>query len=172
MKKRTRRPFYLLAIALLLITAAIVIFYESTKETEVDFSSIELAQNPGIKTDKPDLTVVSEKEDTYTLGNTISADSISQLIDLDYKAYFAMVVFQGLKPTGGYKVEIQRIARHGNTVHVYAHFTERDPANPATSVVTSPYHMVKISREGIKGEIVFIVYSDGKEILRRTDTVM
>ncbi len=172
MKKRNPWSYFLIALAVLLIPVAIIISENIQQEVEVDFETLENAPSPGITTAAPDVAVVSEKEDTYTLGNTVSPGSISKLIDLDYKASFALVVFQGRKPTGGYNVEILNVTHEGNTVNIYVHFTERDPAKPAVEILTSPYHLVKVSREGFKGELVFVVLADGKEILRQTDTVL
>ncbi len=176
MKKRTLRPYYLIVLAVLLIATVVLVSDNAAPETVVEFQSIEMADSPhsggGLQAKQPDLKVISEKEDTYSLGNTISSASISKLVDLDYKAYFALVVFQGLEPTGGYGVEIQRITRQGNTVNIYAHFTEPAPAKPSAALLTSPYHLVQIQREGLKGDLVFVVLADGKEILRQTYTVL
>ncbi len=172
MKKRTLWPYYLIAAALLLIPAAVVITDNIMQEVEVDFETIENAQRPGIQASQPDLAVVSEKEDTFSMQNTISSASVSTLVDMDYKADFALVVYQGRKPSSGYNVVIQRITHEGNTINVYVQFTERDPAKPAENVETSPYHLIKIPREGIQGELVFVILADGKEVFRGTDTVM
>ncbi len=176
MKKRNFRPYYLIAIALPLIAAFALASDSATPEIEVDFQSIEIADSPhtggGLQAKHPDMAVVSEKEDTYALGSTISSASLSTLVDLDYYAYFAMVVYQGQKPTDGYNVEIQRITRQGRTVNVYAHFKERDPALPATEMLTSPYHLVMVQREEFKGDLVFVVIADGKEVVRQSATIL
>ncbi len=172
MKKRALWPYYLIAAVILLVPVAIVVTDALQQEVEVDFETIENAQRPGIQASQPDLAVVSEKEDTYSLQNSISSASVSQLIDLDYKGYFALVVYQGRKLTSGYNIIIQRITHEGNTVNVFVQFTERDSAKPAENIETSPYHLVKIPREGIKGELVFVILADGNEIVRQVYTLL
>jgi hypothetical protein len=115
--------------------------------------------------------IVAEIGDISKLGNSVSTKSQSSLESLNFSDYFAVAAFQGLKGTTMYGVEIQRILRKGNAITIYAHFTERDPTVGAGAIITSPYHIVKIPRQGLSGKIEFVLYADGKEVTRQTYTM-
>jgi len=166
-----------ISFALLLIIAAIIIFTTRGEKgvAELPFETIEIAEIPGTGFEyqglDPNLVIITGKGGIQQLGNTISTTSQSMLETLDFNKYLALVVFQGFKGTTLYGVEVQRITRLRNIVNIYAHFTERDPSIGAGDIVTSPYHIVKIPRQGLKGNIEFILYANGEEAIRQTYTL-
>ncbi len=148
-----------------------------TKEPEIElpFEAIERAEIPGTGYEyqgrEPALVAIAKKEDIDLLGNTVSIDAQLSLEAIQFDDYFAVVVFQGLKGTTMYGVEIQRILRKGNVMMIFTHFTERDPSIGAGAMITSPYHIVKIPRQGLSGNIEFVLYADGQEIIHTTNTI-
>ena len=60
------------------------------------------------------------------------------------------------RPTTGYGVQINRIARQGDTVTIYAQFREPNPDEERADMVTSPYHLVRVKKVGTwEGDISF-----------------
>jgi hypothetical protein len=153
-----------------ILLGILVLFgYARMRTQELPFETIEIAELPGTGHEyqgkEPSLVIVTRKGGINLLGNTVSTNSQSKLDDLDFGEYFALVVYQGIKGTDMYGAEIQHITRQKNTVNIYAHFTERDPSIGAADIVTSPYHIVKIPKQGLNGKIEFVLYSDGNEII-------
>lgn len=174
MKNSKLRPYVLLVFALLLIITATILFTSRKEkgEAELPFETIEMAEIPGTGYEyqgrEPTLVIVAEIGDISKLGSSVSTKSQSSLESLNFSDYFAVAAFQGLKDTTMYGVEIQRILRKGNAITIYVHFTERDPSVGAGAIITSPYHIVKIPRQGLNGKMEFILYADSKEVTRQT----
>lgn len=68
-----------------------------------------------------------------------------------------IAAFQGVKPTGGYSIEVTSIREDGGVVNVYVDMVEPLPGNMVTQAFTSPYDIVKISRDelGLTGTVDF-----------------
>lgn len=54
---------------------------------------------------------------------------------------------------------------------IYAYFIERDPSVSAGALMTSPYHIVKIPRQGLIGQMEFVLSADGEEKIYQTYTM-
>jgi len=114
---------------------------------------------------EPGIIVITKPEDISALDSWVNSDSLGFLGELDYNQAFALAVFQGWKPSGGYAVEITRISRYRNTVNIFARFTEPDPEKEKPAVETSPYHLVAIKKNGEwNANILFQIMSDKTEI--------
>jgi hypothetical protein len=122
------------------------------RETELPFEMIEQADwgNAGsaYEAKEPALVVVAQPVEADRLDDWITLHAQTYLQNLDYETYFAIVVFQGWKPTSGYNVQIDRIARRGNIINVYVQFREPKPEEAKASEATSPYHLVRVRKVG------------------------
>lgn len=63
---------------------------------------------------------------------------------MDYETHFATIAFLGWQPTGHEGIRIERIVRMNNNVSIFAQIGRR----LGDDVVTSPYHLVKVTRTG------------------------
>jgi hypothetical protein len=177
MKKNKLWVYLVTVLTLLLVIVAIILSTNARKQGEVElsFETIEIAEIPGTGYEyqgkEPSLVIVADKGGIDLLGKNVSTESLAKLENLDFGKFFAIVVFQGIKGTNLYGVEIQRITKQQNTLNIFAHFTERDPSIGASTVVTSPYHIVRIPKKGLSGRIEIVLYSDGREITRRSYTM-
>lgn len=142
---------------------------------ELPFETVERTEISGTGDDypgkTPTLIVITRAEDITSLGNTISPSAQEELRKLDYNNYFVIVVFQGIKGTNMYGVNIQSVTKDENRITVFAHFTQRDPEMAAADVVTLPYHIVKVPRNGLKGNFDFFLNGDGEVILKVSATL-
>jgi hypothetical protein len=66
----------------------------------------------------------------------------SVAVHADERTY--VIAALGMRPTGGYRIEIQRIHRRGHTVDVYAEEHAPPPGSIVTQVITYPATVVSI----------------------------
>ena len=143
------------------------------KEQEVvlPFETIEKADTPGTgnnyQGNEPKLEILIDGSEIETVAEYVSPETETILGGVDYDHYFVIAVFQGRKGSTGYGVEIQKIIRGGNRIVIHVYFTEKEPHLPAAAMETSPYHLVKISRDGLQGDFQFILNVDGKVKIRQ-----
>lgn len=127
-------------------------------EISLPFEIIEQKDWPGTnqfyELREPGLIIISSLEDMKNLNGMITEEAKAKLQVLDYSNYFALLVLQGLKPTTGYKANVNRITRLGDTVNIYADFLGPKPDEEKAPEETSPYHLVQVQKSGIWGQEV------------------
>jgi len=128
------------------------------KETDLPFETIEQRDASGTgqvyKDEKPGLIVITAPEEATNLDALITSEAQARLARLSYDEYFVIAVFQGRKPTTRYGVQIERIARQGGKVTVYAQFSEPKPDEEKAPEETSPYHLIQVQKVGTWGQEV------------------
>jgi hypothetical protein len=128
------------------------------KETDLPFETIEQRDASGTgqvyKDEKPGLIVITAPEEATNLDALITSEAQARLARLSYDEYFVIAVFQGRKPTTRYGVQIERIARQGSKVTVYAQFSEPKPDEEKAPEETSPYHLIQVQKVGTWGQEV------------------
>jgi hypothetical protein len=92
--------------------------------------------------------VTSRQEIEERLDQMVQDSALQQLEATDLEQYFALAVFRGRKPMGGYSVTIRRVARRGERLVVYAELSESPPNFPKPTAASSPYHLVKVQWDG------------------------
>ncbi len=74
--------------------------------------------------------------------------------EVDFDEYKVIAVFSGEQPTGGYEIEVERIAETEGSLRVYIQETSPDPSDMVTQALTYPYHIVRVA--AIEKEVEFI----------------
>lgn len=148
-----------------------IILRTTTPEIIIPFKTIENFEN-GYRGDdyrelEPKLVIITDLDDIDKLGGSVFETAESLLRKLDFSQSLALVVFQGGKGSGGYKVDILKIVQEGNKLIVYAHFTEPQPGYVVTMANTSPYHVIEVPKNGLQGEISFLLNVDGEVIIQQ-----
>lgn len=171
--KRSRRlSWQILACSLICLVLLVSLTACGPQETNLPFETIEKTDfSVGYNEKDPRLVIIAEAGEVGALENMVTATAQAQVRNLDFDQYLTIAVFQGRKGTNGYDAEIQRVARRENSITVYAHFTERNPKLTAADILTSPYHLVKVQKGGIQGEVLFILSVDGKIVGQRTHRI-
>ena len=59
--------------------------------------------------------------------------------DVDFDKHMVLAVYAGSKSTGGYSIEVTRVALRGNTLVADVTRKEPGPLEPAATVITRPY---------------------------------
>lgn len=101
-----------------------------------------------LEKEAPALVVIANPQDLINpdLGVHFASGLGAPLRALDYRHSFAVLVLQGLKGSGGYRVNVQQVSRRGNRVTVQAEFIELGPGEGRTLGFTSPYQLIAITK--------------------------
>ncbi len=155
----------LLGLLLFVITAC------QPQEGKLPFETI--AQGDGFYTGRsyggegPNLLIITELNEVDSPGLDVEfpPELADQLRHLDYNRFFAVLVLQGLKSTGGFSVTVQRISRENNQVTVQIQFIEPGPGAWITGAFTSPYHLIAVSKRGEwRQQIRFVLVTNSEEV--------
>ena len=126
--------------------------------SELPFETIAQGDGSRYETREPAMIVVSSPEEIAKVSDLfwLNPPGIRERLQaLDYRTHVALVVFQGVKNTGGYSVRIERIARRGNEVVCYALSLSPKPDEVRTMGVTSPFQLVQVAKRGNWQEMRF-----------------
>jgi hypothetical protein len=98
--------------------------------------------------DKTELII--ENEESYVTFWEKLHEQVSPTPDLpavDFNEFTVVVVMMGIQPSGGYSIEIERVAFDGDAI--WFDIEEREPGTGCgtAAVLTSPYHVIKIPVE-------------------------
>lgn len=96
-----------------------------------------ISQQNMVITNQTDWTNLKNQMDSV---NTISPGFTEQNIDFD--VYELLVVFDQIRATGGFSIEIATVNEDEN--NIIANIEMTSPGEVATMVITQPFHIVKI----------------------------
>jgi hypothetical protein len=119
-----------------------------SEDKKIQFETIEQQEWPGYPDKDIHLVIISSKNEVGGIDAWVSEDAQNKLIELDYSNFFALTVFQGIKPTNRYSIEITNVTRTNNTINLETSVHNRDPDLEAADVQTSPYHSISIEKVG------------------------
>lgn len=141
------------------------------KETELAFETIDHHNSgSGYSDVNPGIRVVASSEEAPAVEALLRPRLEAQmrydeLRSLNYKEWFGLAVFQGAFRTPDYAIVIERIARRGNTVNVYARFVEPSPGDNVRPSLASPYHLVRVRKEGKWDEVITFNLMRGRTVV-------
>lgn len=143
----------------LLLLTLIVTACQSQRQNELSFETIEVENESAssgeyYEEQEPGIVIVAKPEEISSLGSWISSKALNQLGRLDFESYFAIAVFQGRKPTSRYGVEITDVTFDDDKVTISTQFLERPADEEATDEVTSPYHLIRVQKNGMRGRSI------------------
>lgn len=166
-----------LRIARNLLGLLVMIFIITTcksQERELSFETIAKSKGFGdfgltiYREEEPALLIIANDHEVDTLvPNVLAEDTalVDQLRQLDYDRFFAILVLQGLKSTGGFSVTVQRTSRQDNQITVWVQFVEPAPGTRRIAAFTSPYHLIAVSKQGKWGQqFRFVLIADSEEV--------
>ena len=157
----------------LLVMLFIITTCKSQEET-LPFETIAKSNGPdslGLTTyreEKPALLIIANDDEVDALVPNVLAEYpalADELGQLDYDRFFAILVLQGLKSSGGFSVTVQRISRQDNHITVWVQFVEPALGTRRIAAFTSPYHLVAVSKRGEWGQQThFVLVTDSEEV--------
>ncbi len=120
----------------------------------------------------PRFILVTRAADVAKLDGLVSDQALEQARALDFGEDWAVAVFAGVKPTSGYHAEIVGVVSKDGQVIVKA-VLQGPPQNPPpgtvlqlNAVVTLPYHLILLNKEGLIGKKTFSFEANGEVIQR------
>jgi hypothetical protein len=140
--------------------------YTSSKGKKIQFETVEIQDSTGTGQNYLDkdihLVVIPSIDGVGAVDSWVSEGAQNELMELDYSKFFALAVFQGIKPTNRYSIEITKVTRTDNTINLETNVHNRDPNLEAADVETSPYHLISIIKAGNWSEdFTFTVIQNG-----------
>ena len=112
---------------------------------------------------EPGLVVIASSDDARSAIQFISEDAADRLASIDYGTHFAIIAFDGFKPTTSYKILVSQVSRAEDTVYVFAQCLEPAADDVQADEVSSPYHLIEVEKGGVWAEpITFLLIIDGK----------
>jgi hypothetical protein len=138
---------------------------------ELHFETIDQNEGPttsqGYESEKPSVILIASETEVNLLSNLVSQNGMTTLKTINFNDYFCVTVFQGKKTTNGYKITVERVVRQGNTISVIANMFEPGSDTKKGDVNTSPYHLIKISKDhDLKGSFTFKLLIVNNEVFK------
>ena len=127
---------------------------KTLKKEEIVFSTISkgtLFGNgiEGILEEK--FTIKNEKQWQVFLNKINSVNIVSSSfseININFSNHIIICVFDTIRNTGGYAIEIERVFVEKKNLNVVYKKKEPGPMEMVTTIITQPYHIVKIEKRG------------------------
>lgn len=130
----------------LIALLAILIFAVTQAQTNpldiIQWSPLRMGEHSNIKQARTDVFQTAGQFETYWRDHTGSNDAPK---DVNWATELVIAIHLGERSSGGYGVGIQSIKREGPSI-VMVTYLERSPAGIASSVMTSPWMVIKVKR--------------------------
>ena len=127
---------------------------KTLKKEEIVFSTISkgtLFGNgiEGILEEK--FTIKNEKQWQVFLNKINSVNNVSSSfseININFSNHNIICVFDTIRNTGGYAIQIERVFVEKKNLNIVYNKKEPGPMEMVTTIITQPYHIVKIEKRG------------------------
>ncbi len=169
MKRRILSLGFIVVLILALLTVGIAFregYFE--RKTSLLHETIDTYGAYQYREVSPMYLVAADLSEIASIQKWVNPAAEKAIGSLNYEEYFVIAVFQGRKPTGGYKIEIIHVAQYQDQVEIKVRFTEPKPGQGVTMERTSPSHIVKVKKIGMpqRGRLLFIFLDDvgGQEL--------
>ena len=96
-------------------------------------------------------TIKNEKQWQVFLNKINSVNSVSSSfseININFSNHIIICVFDTIRNTGGYAIEIERVFVEKKNLNIVYNKKEPGPMEMVTTIITQPYHIVKIEKRG------------------------
>lgn len=121
--------------------------------------------------EQPWIEILQQAGEIKEIEVKISYDAVEILSQIDFQSHIVVGIFQGLKPTSGYGVEILAVGQMGERISIYAEFIYPQLGMEAVEIVTAPYQLIKLDRVGLSGSRVFELIVEETTIQRVEVTI-
>jgi hypothetical protein len=125
-------------------------------ENELSFDTIEKGFYSTYK-EKKNLVINSEEEwsELWQEMNSNDENKSNAIPSINFNEEQVIAVFQGEKNSSGYEISIKKIVETNDSIKVFVEETIPGENCETLTVITSPYHIVKIKKPLIEKEISF-----------------
>jgi len=121
----------------------------------------------GFQGESPDAFIVSNRADIRDVQPWIDSDATSALEQIDYESYFAIAAFHGYRTVGPFKITIESVTRENDDLVIQVTLEEPCYACPRTPAATSPYHLVRVKKNGDwnREMNLYIMYANQRKLV-------
>lgn len=96
---------------------------------------------------KPTILIFGNKGEAARFTELLNDKTNAKRIEeVDFTRDWVVVVVLGIRPSGGYGIQIQGVSRAPDVVKLRVKLTNPDPQRSVTQALTYPYHLIKIQR--------------------------
>lgn len=89
--------------------------------------------------------VIQTEKEWEDIRKKMNAVNLSQgEISIDFEESTVLAYFDELRPNGGYSIEFVKVISAGDVIN--AKYKSTAPTGPATTIMTQPFHIVKIPK--------------------------
>ena len=125
----------------------------TSEETNLPFETIERGDYAyyyfGHPNEPQRVFLIRSAEEAAQLSREwVSQEAATALAQLDYQRYFVIGLFRGRFASSGYDAIIERVGRQGDKLVIYAQFWAPGSPYAYTAATSSPYHVIKVLRDG------------------------
>jgi hypothetical protein len=151
----------------------LVLFLAScqAKEEKLSFETIEKEELSWTGTlyesSDPGIITILNAEEITKINKLITDKAMKIIKETNYKDSFVIAVFQGNKPTTGYGVNIEKMARYEQSINIFVSLTEPKPNFQVRQIVTSPYQIVEVPKYNFLDEIKSITIYSGQKLIAK-----
>jgi len=96
-------------------------------------------------------TIKNEKQWQVFLNKINSVNNVSSSfseININFSNHIIICVFDTIRNTCGYAIEIERVFVEKKNLNIVYNKKEPGPMEMVTTIITQPYHIVKIEKRG------------------------
>ncbi|MEM7536928.1 MAG: protease complex subunit PrcB family protein [Chloroflexota bacterium] len=146
------------------------------------------SQRAGWTEQDPHLVIITNANEIDVLANWVSPQALTALHDVDYNQSYVVAVFQGMKPTTDYGIEVYRLSHEGTqmVIHTAADWPYKfaDSNSIPQDMITSPYHLIAVNRPSTRemdptddeemsqvDEVEFVLAINSKVAMTRTHVI-
>lgn len=126
---------------------------------------------PEYTANEPALFVIAKPEEVNDLATkllTHEPQTVEQLRIMNYDHEFAVLALHGAVGSDGYGVTVQQIQRRDSLITIQASFASPVPGTVNAMIVTSPYHLIAVSKVGTWGAQFRLVLTNGSKPVAET----
>jgi hypothetical protein len=154
MAGRSRTPLYLSMVVLAGLAGAMVYAGYILSSNDIPFETISRVA-PGVgQSERKNYVIRSEVDWKELWGMVHPGESAPPLPYVDFSRETVVAVFSGVKPTGGFSIEITRVVDAGGRVLVYVSEVSPGDGCFVTEALTYPHHIVKVQKSDKPVELI------------------
>ena len=137
------------------------------------FETIERAKGNGSFTEQsPLMMIIQNVGDAEKIKGWISNEAFLKVMQTEFKNQLVIAVFEGWKPVYDFEVEVEQVVLSDRKVEVFTRFIEPAPDMiERHQIISSPYYVVRLSKESLHGDKTFILKVNGQELQESMVTI-
>ena len=123
----------------------------STTRGALTFETLGRSDSPATEPSEATAWMALSATELEPFARLLNAEHQQKLTRVDFSADVVIAVFAGVKGSSGHEITLRRITRAGQGLHLTASQRGPAPNDAALTVMTSPYHVVRVARAAFKG---------------------